>query len=386
MEFDEDSTIRDVKPHTSALLRVFPQDWTEIEINRSFKLGPKLPEPHRHQPLVYTEPLKSMITSAGLPPLLGRLTLPEVSASTDQGAPGQVGLDSSHLKISVQVGNQLETPLDLQPTTILLPANLGSKRLVQFSRPSKLTTSLFQDQISAIALEKRIPKVITRYSGNAAISAIGDVVLPGESYHEEEVPTSHKRALALRNRQRWQAAMNACHRMHADRKVMHEVSGWFPTIRTKWVFSVRRKIPVPGEVPGRIVIFRARLVAQGQTMVLGRAYSATYSPTVSPVSIFLLLTIAANYDLDIRTYDAKNAYYQSDLTDVVHLAPIEGFPFTNASSRAWRLDKALPGCKQSGLEFYKRQCSILTAAGYKICFYDPCTAILAKILPHGEYF
>jgi len=68
--------------------------------------------------------------------------------------------------------------------------------------------------------------------------------------------------------------------------------------------------------------------------------------------------------------DAIGAYLNSDLTEEIHLQPLDGIPAS--LNTIWHLKKALYGLKQVGLEWY---CTLWTHIQSIDCVqsaYDPC--------------
>jgi Reverse transcriptase (RNA-dependent DNA polymerase) len=60
----------------------------------------------------------------------------------------------------------------------------------------------------------------------------------------------------------------------------------------------------------------------------------------------VIIAIAAVFDLEIRQYDAVNAFVNSKLNEQIYYVPPEGYERSNQS---WLLLRALYGLKQSPL-------------------------------------
>jgi hypothetical protein len=101
-------------------------------------------------------------------------------------------------------------------------------------------------------------------------------------------------------------------------------------------------------------------------------YTETYSPTVRPESIRLLLAIAAAKDLELRHVDVKTAFLYGDLpaNEVVLMRPPEGIP--NTEGKVWRLKKALYGLKQASMLWNRKLDGVLLEAGFKRTISDNC--------------
>lgn len=80
-------------------------------------------------------------------------------------------------------------------------------------------------------------------------------------------------------------------------------------IRGMWVFKVKLNDDFT------IDRYKARWVAKGFTQRYGLDYLDTYSPVIRPESIFLLFSIAAQYNLTINHIDIKCAYLNGKLDE-----------------------------------------------------------------------
>lgn len=131
----------------------------------------------------------------------------------------------------------------------------------------------------------------------------------------------------------------------------------------RWVFNVKYT------PTGLIDRFKARLVAQGFSQVLGNDYLETFSPTIRAESLRLLLAIGAQEDLEIRQIDVVSAYPRADLHAEVYMRPPEGLDCPK--ERVLRIRKSLYGLKQSGREWYIEACKGLEGLGLEPLFGDP---------------
>ncbi|GJR82122.1 retrovirus-related pol polyprotein from transposon RE1 [Tanacetum coccineum] len=149
---------------------------------------------------------------------------------------------------------------------------------------------------------------------------------------------------------KWYAAM--CDEMHA----LKINATWDlvprPTnanvVGSKWVF--RTKFHSDGTVDR----FKARLVAQGFTQVLGLDYSATFSPVVHASTVRIVLSLAVLYKWPLHQLDVKNAFLNGNLTDTVFMEQPPGFINTKFPNHVCRLKKALYGLKQAPRAWFQR--------------------------------
>jgi len=73
-------------------------------------------------------------------------------------------------------------------------------------------------------------------------------------------------------------------------------------IGSKWVFRLKK------DEKGRIIRYKARLVALGYNQEFGMDYHEVFAPVVKQTTLRTLLTIAGRDKLQVRHYDIKNAF------------------------------------------------------------------------------
>lgn len=83
----------------------------------------------------------------------------------------------------------------------------------------------------------------------------------------------------------------------------------------------------------------------------------------------MLLSIAAERDLDIHQLDVKTAFLNGDLTEEVYLEPPQGFE--DFQGRVWRLKRALYGLKQAANAWHTKLKTSLSKAGIYSTASDP---------------
>ena len=72
-------------------------------------------------------------------------------------------------------------------------------------------------------------------------------------------------------------------------------------VGSKWVFRAKK------DAMGKIICYKARLVAQGFSQVPGVDYFDTFAPVARLASIRAVLAFAASEDLATRQIDIKGA-------------------------------------------------------------------------------
>ena len=113
------------------------------------------------------------------------------------------------------------------------------------------------------------------------------------------------------------------------------------------------------------VEYTARYVARGFQQINGVDYNTgeTFSPTLKMQSIKIVLSIAANRDLEIHQMDVKTAFLNAHLNENVYIEQPEGYRESgrNGERLIWSLNKALYGLKQSARAWYDTAHKILVA-------------------------
>lgn len=111
-------------------------------------------------------------------------------------------------------------------------------------------------------------------------------------------------------------------------------------IGCRWVYRLKR------DSEGRIVRYKARLVAQGFSQIPGLDYFETFAPVVRMDSLRTLAAIAAERGMALRQYDVVGAYLNADLDEEIYMRQPPGYD--DRSGKVLRLQKALYGLKQGG--------------------------------------
>ena len=111
-------------------------------------------------------------------------------------------------------------------------------------------------------------------------------------------------------------------------------------ISTKWVFTKKTN------ENNQITKYKARLVARGFKQIIEKDFDATYSPTLNPEIIRIILCISSKLYWNIYQLDIKAAYLNADLDKTIYVNIPEGD--ANYKKGYWRLNKALYGLKQAG--------------------------------------
>ena len=89
-------------------------------------------------------------------------------------------------------------------------------------------------------------------------------------------------------------------------------------LTTKWVYTIKT------DANGKIVKYKARLVARGYMQVMGIDYDETFSPVTRLETIRIVLAIAAQLCLKIHQMDVETAFLNADLEEMEFIWPPDG--------------------------------------------------------------
>lgn len=184
-------------------------------------------------------------------------------------------------------------------------------------------------------------------------------------------PRTWKEAMSGAHRAEWKAAMNE------EMESLYENHTWeltaLPadrkTIGSKWVY--KRKIN-PENGTAR---FKARLVAQGFAQKYGTDYDEVFAPVVKSVTFRLLLAIAGKRNLSIHHYDAKTAFLNGELKEIIYIKQPEGYEQPDKKQMVCKLRKSIYGLKQAAKVWNEKLHSILSQYSFGQSKIDPCLYI-----------
>ncbi|GAA5853008.1 hypothetical protein JCM9279_003781 [Rhodotorula babjevae] len=163
--------------------------------------------------------------------------------------------------------------------------------------------------------------------------------------------------------------------MHAELAAFEATGTWEPdlvnlpngrrAVGAKWVLVIKR------DAEGRVVKYKARLVARGDQQVEGLDFGDTHSSTVRLTSCRLLFAIlAAHPEYTVAQFDVLNAYLLGKLDRPICLAQAPGFVDPTRPRSARLLKKALYGLCQGGAKWQKVLRLALKHVGFSRCEND----------------
>jgi hypothetical protein len=129
-------------------------------------------------------------------------------------------------------------------------------------------------------------------------------------------------------------------------------------VGSKWALRIKRK------ANGEIDKYKARLVARGFTQVQGVDYFETFSPTAKLSSLRTILSIATQFDWDIKVFDYSAAFLNGEFTPDEEIYMEQAPHYTNGNPRdVIRLHRTIYGLKQSSRKWYEKLTSSLSTLG-----------------------
>lgn len=136
-------------------------------------------------------------------------------------------------------------------------------------------------------------------------------------------------------------------------------------IGCKWTFKAKT------DASGNVVRFKARLVAQGFLQKFGTDYDQVFAPVAKQTTFRTLLAIAAKENLIVRHIDAKTAFLNGELKEIIFMKQPPGFE-EGGPHLVCRLKKSLYGLKQAAKIWNDAVDNLLTNDGFEKCQADPC--------------
>jgi len=127
---------------------------------------------------------------------------------------------------------------------------------------------------------------------------------------------------------------------------------------------------------GELLNCKARLVVRGDQQSLA-TIGETYAATLAARSFRILIAIAAYFDLELKQYDAVNAFVHAPLDEEVFMRMPPGY---RRPGRILKLNRALYGLRRSPYLWQQHLSTTLKELGFQIISHEPCCAIKDGIL------
>ena len=189
-------------------------------------------------------------------------------------------------------------------------------------------------------------------------------------------PQTYKEAMGRTDSRQWHESMGVEMNNHLENGTWDyvELPPGARTIGSKWVFQLKHL------ADGAIERHRSRVVAKGFTQRPGFEYTedSTFSPVYRPASLRLILALAAQKGLHLRSVDISHAFLLGkDLEEVIYMRQPEGFHH-GSQNTVCRLRKPLYGLKQSARNWNARLHDVLKSMGFIRCEADRAVYIYTR--------
>ena len=126
-----------------------------------------------------------------------------------------------------------------------------------------------------------------------------------------------------------------------------------------WVFRVKT------HPDGIIDRYKARLVAKGFHQQEGLDYKETFSHVAKPVTIRIILSLAAQHNWFLNQLDISNAFLHGDLKEDVFMIQPPGFCDPQFPSHVCKLRKSLYGLKHAPRAWFDKLFTTLISLGFQ---------------------
>ncbi|KPJ19636.1 Retrovirus-related Pol polyprotein from transposon TNT 1-94 [Papilio machaon] len=182
-----------------------------------------------------------------------------------------------------------------------------------------------------------------------------------------DVPLTYSDAITSADSDKWKMSISEELQAHSVNKTwtLVEKPKNAKVIGCKWVFKVK------DEPTG--LRYKSRLCAKGYAQTKGMDYDETFSPTVRYDSIRLLLSVAAEQNLEILQFDIKTAFLYGELSEQIFMVPPDGLQC--APNMVCKLNKSLYGLKQAPRCWNTKFNAILEKFGFVKSLADQCVYV-----------
>jgi hypothetical protein len=258
--------------------------------------------------------------------------------------------------------------IDPQPAraSAVAPGKRGRPKGMKDSAPRKRRTNAEIAAASAVELQTTPRAELLQDVNVSAFLALHD---------EEAEPQTVDDCKASPDWIHWKAAMRSELQSLFEREVFGEVQECppgFEPIGCKWVFTRKR------DQAGKVIRYKARLVAQGFTQRFGIDYSDTYSPVMTMTTLRWLLAFAARNGMKIRQADVETAYLYGVIDVELYMRVPVGMRVEGEGQfylPCVKVHKSLYGLKQAGRIWYLHLSQYLVKCGFKTNESSPCLFI-----------
>jgi Reverse transcriptase (RNA-dependent DNA polymerase) len=126
----------------------------------------------------------------------------------------------------------------------------------------------------------------------------------------------------------------------------------------------------------RLLKCKARLVVRGDQQAKA-GLGDTYAATLAARSFRTFMAIAARFDLELKQYDAVNAFVHTPLNKKIYMRMPPGY---RQRGKIFRLNKAVYGLREAPTLWQRLFTSTLREIGFKPIPHEPCALVCDGIL------
>ncbi|GFT22243.1 retrovirus-related Pol polyprotein from transposon TNT 1-94 [Trichonephila clavipes] len=164
---------------------------------------------------------------------------------------------------------------------------------------------------------------------------------------EVTIPNCYKQAIRSRDASKWHDAMDKEINVMMERKVWDLVDhpDNIKILENRWVYTIKY------DENNKIVRYKARLVARGNTQLQGESFEEVFSPVINFTIVRLFFTICVYlWKWTHIQVDITNAYLYANLDTVIYIKQPTGYEIDN--NKVCKLRKAIYGLHQSGRQWF----------------------------------
>ncbi|GFW18706.1 retrovirus-related Pol polyprotein from transposon RE1 [Trichonephila clavipes] len=145
---------------------------------------------------------------------------------------------------------------------------------------------------------------------------------------EVTIPNCYKQAIRSRDASKWHDAMDKEINVMMERKVwdLFDHPDNIKILENRWVYTIKY------DENNKIVRYKARLVAQGNTQLRGESFDEVFSPVINFTIVRLFFTICVCLWKCVWTHiqvDITNAYLYANLDTVIYMKQPTGYEIDN---------------------------------------------------------
>ncbi len=138
----------------------------------------------------------------------------------------------------------------------------------------------------------------------------------------DNVPCTYHDAMNWPNSDSWlEACQDELHSLQETRTYVPVSTDDIEThniVDSWWVFAVK------SSPNGSVEQYKVRIVTKGFSQVYQIDYEEMFAPVAKWVSVHILLTIAAQLNLEVHQMDIKTAFLNGDLEHLIYMRPPPG--------------------------------------------------------------